>query len=116
MKKTTAVISVKGDDGLYRRGEIFIHTSPKSEKKILAMISDGFEDYIQLAHITTSFFDYIATMFGLENYIFVFTKCSYIYIYEITDSKNYACIHSCIEETGTEMKEFIESNTEYFND
>jgi len=116
MKKTTEVISFKGDDGLYRHGEIFIHTSPTSEKKMLAMISDGFIDCIQLAQITTSFFDYIATMFGLENYIFVFNESSYIYIYEITDSKNYACIHNKLDKTGTEMNKFIENNKEYFND
>ena len=115
MKKTTAVISFKCDDGLYKKGEIFIHTSPKNDKKILAMISDGFDDYIQLSNITTNFFDYIAAMFGLENYIFVFNESSYIYIYEVEDSKNYKCFDK-MEKDGPEMKEFIENHKEYFDE
>jgi hypothetical protein len=115
MKKTTAVVAFKCDDGLYRRGEIFIHTSTKNEKKILGMVTDGFEDYIQLPHITTGFFDYIAIMFGVEDYIFVFNENLYIYIYEITDSKNYECFER-MEKDGPEMKKFIENHKEYFDE
>ena len=113
----TTVLSFHGDDGLYHHGELFIHTTKDSNKKIFIVVSDGFDDSILIQHIGKGFFQFIEDMFGQEEeYILVFKESPHIYICEIIDSRNYTYIHNRIREDGQEMYKFIETHKEYFDE
>lgn len=114
MLDLTTVISFR-NGGIYYQGEIFIHTATNKEKKILIVISDGFDDPIVDRYISKKFFEFIKNMFGIkENYIFILNIDRYMYRYEVVDTDNFIAYEK-MDQDGSEMVEFIEKHKEYFN-
>ena len=89
MLDLTTVISFQ-NGGEYHQGEIFIHTSLKDNKKILILISNGFDEPIEDKDISRKFFELIENMFGIkENYTFILNMDSYMYRYEVVDKDDF---------------------------
>lgn len=113
MLDLTTVISFR-TGGIYHQGEIFIHTASKNDKKILILISNGFDEPMENRDISRKFFEFIENMFGIkENYIFILNIDSYMYRYEVVDKDDFMA-YDKVDKNGSEFVKFIETHKEYF--
>jgi len=65
MRILTTPISYKSKDGLYKMGEVFVYTSPKSAFKLIELDCNGFSNAISIHDVEQELHDYLYALFGV---------------------------------------------------